>query len=82
MRVPARKLAKLLRHAVAEEKNQAAWDVWVACYPQMDKENFMSFEEFKKEAYKNAPRASDKTLDEIEAEMDAIIRAHESEAKT
>ncbi len=48
----------------------------------MDEENRGSFGDFKEKISATPIKTSDKSLDEIESEMDAIIKAYESEAKT
>lgn len=73
-------MAKLLRHALQEYQDEKTFKTWMTWYPHMG-ENTETFEEFKKRVNANIPKASDKSLDEIEEEMDAIIMAYESEAK-
>lgn len=64
---------KLLIEALKKERENDAWDMWLTLYPRMNKENFMSFEDFKKEVIKSAVRVSNKTKEEIEEEMLKIV---------
>lgn len=79
-RVPPRQAAKLLTYALEQEKEKELWSAWLTLYPNMqDEETFIPFEEFKKRTLeRSAIRASSKSPEEIEDEMDKIIAAYES----
>ena len=64
---------KLLIEALRKERENDAWDMWLTLYPKMTKEDFMSFEDFKKEVIKPVVRTSNKTREEIEEEMLKIV---------
>lgn len=38
---------ELIKKAYEEKTNSMLWDMWLAKYPWMDKESFISFEDFK-----------------------------------
>ena len=69
---------KLLDYAIEQEKEQAAWELWIGMYPFMAIEWLkpIKFEEFKNNLFKKQYRYSQKSLDEIEEEMLAIVAAY------
>lgn len=69
-------------YALEKEKEQAVWDLWTQLYPWMVTEFiiFKSFDEFKRELLKPAVKHSNKTLEEIEQEMDRVIAAYKKKA--
>jgi hypothetical protein len=67
-----------LIYAIEQEKEQAAWELWIGMYPFMAIEWLkpIKFEEFKNNLFKKQYRYSQKSLDEIEEEMLAIVAAY------
>ena len=67
-----------LIYAIEQEKEQAAWELWKALYPFMAIEWLkpIKFEEFKNNLFKKQYRYSQKSLDEIEEEMLAVVAKH------
>ena len=65
-------------YAIEQEKEQAAWDLWTEMYPYMALEWLkpIKFEEFKNKLFQKQYRYTQKSLDEIEEEMLAIVAAH------
>ncbi|AZV58828.1 hypothetical protein [Clostridium sp. AWRP] len=53
------------------------WDMWLAKYPWMDKDNFINFEDFKKQMigdpHESKPKP--KTKEEIYKQADDILNA-------
>lgn len=49
--------------------------MWLSVYPNMKKENFIPFDQFKAKVIR--PHASYKTKEEIEAEFEKVIKAYE-----
>ena len=62
-------------YAVEQEKEQAAWELWNSLYPFMAMEwiNHIKFEEFKDELFQKQYQYTQKSLDEIEEEMLAVV---------
>ncbi len=67
----------MVLYALELENEQKQWDMWLRLYPFFDEKNFMSFEEFKKVAMQQKLRRTDKTDDEIFAEMQKVIEVTE-----
>lgn len=67
-----------LIYAIEQEKEQAAWDLWTEMYPYMALEWLkpIKFEEFKNKLFQKQYRYTQKSLDEIEKEMLAIVARH------
>jgi hypothetical protein len=65
-------------YAVEQEKEQAAWELWIGTYPFMAIEWLkpIKFEEFKSNLFKKQYRYTQKSLDEIEKEMLAVVAKH------
>ena len=67
-----------LVYAIEQEKEQAAWELWTAMYPFMALEwlNPIKFDEFKRNLFKRQYRYSQKSDEEIVAEMLAVVAKH------
>ena len=67
-----------LLYAIEQEKEQAAWELWIGMYPFMaiDWLKPIKFEEFKEKVFKKQYRYTQKSLDEIENEMLAVVAKH------
>ncbi len=65
-------------YAVEQEKEQAAWELWTEMYPYMALEWLkpIKFEEFKSKLIQKQYQYTQKSLDEIEEEMLAIVAAY------
>ena len=65
-------------YAVEQEKEQAAWELWKTLYPFMAMEwlKNIKFEEFKSKLIQKQYQYTQKSLDEIEEEMLAIVAAY------
>ena len=65
-------------YAVEQEKEQAAWELWNSLYPFMAMEwiNHIKFKEFKDELFQKQYQYTQKSLDEIEEEMLAVVAKH------
>ena len=70
-------LIKLLNAAQKKESEDNLWQMWLTLYPRMNKDNFESFEDYKKRALRSVVRATEKTSEEIVAELIPVIKAHE-----
>lgn len=46
LKMPFRKGRKLLITILENEQKEKSWQVWLAKYPQMDSETYISFDEF------------------------------------
>lgn len=70
----------LLTFAINKEKEDTAWERWIAIYPYMEMKRleFMSFEKYKKELFEKKPKVSKKTIEDIEEEMTKVIATYES----
>ena len=58
---------------VVEEKD---WNLYCGVYPNMDKESFISFENFKNKK-QDMNNAKHKTNDEILAKAEGIVKVHQ-----
>lgn len=70
---------KLLDYAIEQEKEQAAWELWSSLYPFMASgfiKDFVKFEEFKNKLFQKQYRYTQKSLDEIEKEMLAVVKQY------
>ena len=78
MDIPLSTAVDDLIYAIEQEKDQAAWELWKALYPFMAIEWLkpIKFEEFKNNLFKKQYRYSQKSLDEIEEEMLAVVAKH------
>ena len=63
----------LFIYAIEKDKENKLWELWKLQYPQMDKENYISFEEYKNKNIKK--QTSNKTYEEIEKEMEEVEKA-------
>ncbi len=72
----------LVVKAIEKEQETLIWERWLALYPHMELKrfNFISFDNFKKDLLLHKPNPqseSDKSKEEIETEMMAVIAAYE-----
>ena len=67
-----------LIYAIEQEKEQAAWELWIGMYPFMAIEWLkpIKFEEFKSKLIQKQYRYTQKSLEEIEKEMLAVVAKH------
>ncbi len=79
MNLPLSAAVDYLLYAIEQEKEQATWELWKALYPFMAIEWLkpIKFEEFKNNLFKKQYRYSQKSLEEIEKEMQAVVAAYE-----
>ena len=65
-------------YAVEQEKEQAAWELWKTLYPFMAMEwlKNIKFEEFKSKLIQKQYRYTQKSLEDIEKEMLAVVAKH------
>lgn len=66
---------ELIKKAYEEKTNSIVWNMWLAKYPWMDKDNFISFEEFKKQMIgePDKPKLKPKSKKEIYTQADKIL---------
>jgi hypothetical protein len=78
MDLPLSVAVEYLIYAVEQEKEQAAWELWTAMYPFMALEwlNPIKFDEFKRNLFKRQYQYTQKSLEEIEKEMLAVVAKH------
>lgn len=76
--LPLSAVTDYLLYALKQEKEQKAWELWVALYPYMSMQRlkFLNFEAFKKQAFKPIAIVSKKSKQEIEKEMLAIVKIY------
>jgi len=69
---------RLLIKAFNKEQEDYIWDRWIRLCPYMElgQIEFISFDDYKKALLK--PKATEKTPEEIIAEMMPVIKAHEN----
>ena len=68
----------LLTHAMEKEAERAAWDIWIALYPNFTEETFTPFSQFKTAQLTTKPRATLKEWDAIKEEMAAVVEQHKA----
>jgi len=69
----------LLNKAKEKKYEDDLWEMWTLQYPQMDKESFISFKDYKKQnMIRQENRGSQISYEEIENEMNEVILAHEA----
>jgi hypothetical protein len=78
-KIKIERLWKLLIDACDTEEEKRLWDIYVSVYPYMDKEKFIDFSEFKEKHLKS--NYSEKSYEEIEAEMNKVIEVYERQVK-
>lgn len=67
--LPLKAIVKAILHAYEKQDEQKAWAMWIAIYPNMNKENFMPFSEF----YEMAKQSVDsRSTHELLAEFEQI----------
>jgi len=64
-----------LIYAIEQEKEQAAWELWATMYPYMTMKwiDFVKFDDFKNKLFQKQYRYTQKSLEEIEQEMLAVV---------
>ena len=66
---------KYIKKAIEKEQEKSLWEMWLMMFPNMDRKNFISFEEFKEKATQsNRQKSKEKTDDEMLA-MVKILNA-------
>ena len=78
MDLPLSVATEYIIYAVEQEKEQAAWELWKTLYPLMtiDWLKPIKFEEFKEKVFKKQYQYTQKSLEEIEKEMLAVVAKH------
>jgi hypothetical protein len=61
------------------DEEKRIWQLWASVYPYMSKENFVDYSEFKNKHLRKD--YSEKSYEEIEAEMNKVIEAYERQVK-
>jgi hypothetical protein len=79
MDLPLSVAVDYIAYAVEQEKEQAAWELWVGMYPYMAMNwlNPVKFNEFKEKLFHKQYRYTQKSNEEIMEEMLAVVAAHE-----
>jgi len=67
-----------LVYAIEQEKEQAAWELWTGMYPFMTMKwiDFVKFDEFRNKLFQKNYKYTQKSLEEIEKEMLAVVAKH------
>ena len=78
MDLPLSVATEYIIYAVEQEKEQAAWELWKTLYPFMAMEwlKNIKFEEFKSKLIQKQYRYTQKSLEDIEKEMLAVVAKH------
>lgn len=68
---------ELIKKAYEKQADDILWDMWLAKYPWMDKDSFISFNDFKNNILKKVeqPKKPTKTKEEIITQSEMIIEA-------
>ncbi|MCR8635745.1 hypothetical protein [Paenibacillus radicis (ex Xue et al. 2023)] len=71
---------EMISKAAVEHRKERLWDMWIARYAKMNRDNFISFDDFMKQATATPATASTKTaqeiLDDAEWIQHALREAH------
>ena len=72
-----------IKHAVEQEQENILWEQWSRMYPLMNAGliGFKSYNDFKREILKPRIKYSDKSFEEVEKEMLAVVTAYEGHAR-
>lgn len=72
--LPLSVAAEFLSHALKEERESTAWELWKSMYPNMmiGRQEFLSFSDYKKKIFEKPVRYTEKKKEEIIDEMMAI----------
>lgn len=79
MDLPLSAAVDYLIYAIEQEKEQVAWELWTEMYPFMVSgliKEFIKFEDFKNKLFQKQYKYTQKSLEEIEEEMLAIVAAY------
>lgn len=78
MNLPLSAAVDYLLYAIEQEKEQVTWELWKALYPFMAIEWLkpIKFEEFKSKLIQKQYRYTQKSLEDIEKEMLAVVAKH------
>lgn len=74
-RIRVKNITKLLIEAYNQKQEDDLFEMWKLQFPNMDKETFISFDEYKVKLM--ARKHTEITYDDIEKEMDKVIKAYE-----
>ncbi|MCD2345820.1 hypothetical protein [Clostridium guangxiense] len=68
---------EMLKKANEKQNDSILWDMWLVKYPWMDKDNFVSFNDFKNNILKKVeePKKPTKTKQQIIADSEKIVAA-------
>lgn len=72
---------EMLKKANEKQSDSILWDMWLAKYPWMDKDSFISFNDFKNSILKKVeePKKPTKTKNEIIKDSEKIIKQWKEE---
>ena len=78
MDLPVSTLQGYIKHAIEKEKDNAAWDIWCSLYPHMSMGLIkgMKYNEFKDKLFEKQYKYTEKTSEEIETEILAVVAKH------
>lgn len=68
-------------NATRKREEAKAWDMWLVLFPQMTKETFINFNDYKEHLFKPNGKLTKKTSEEIMQEFEKVIKQHEALAK-
>lgn len=73
---------RLLIKAIEEENKEKVWDIWVTLYKEMDKKNFVTFEDFYTKMTANSNNSTTLSADDIIAKAEEIKKRHKTQNAT
>ena len=73
MNLPFKEGSELYLKATEKYQDERLWDMWLSIYPNMDKESFVSFEQFKLNARKQ--KITKRTDEEIIQDAENILQS-------
>lgn len=71
--MPFQEAADIYFKAVEQEQDQKLWEMWLARYQHMDKDNFLSFEQFKINS--KSQRSIKRSEEEVLEDADNILKS-------
>ncbi|MEC2070343.1 hypothetical protein [Alkalihalophilus marmarensis] len=73
LEMPFQEAADIYFKAVEQEQDQKLWEMWLARYQHMDKDNFLSFEQFKINS--KSQRSIKRSEEEVLEDADNILKS-------
>ncbi len=79
LKLPVHRITQLLFKVIEKQNERMVRDRWLSLYPYMEmrKLNFVTYSDYKDKLIQAKKRYTDITNEQIDAELSAVMRAHE-----